>query len=37
MEQFITNMLVAKNYRVRLDLARRRIEELEGGEKHGAP
>ena len=33
MEKFITNMLVSKNNRVRLEAARRTIEELEGGAK----
>jgi tetratricopeptide (TPR) repeat protein len=39
MEHFITNMLVSKNNRVRLEAARRTIEELEGAGKddgHGA-
>ncbi|MBK8950674.1 MAG: hypothetical protein IPM68_18015 [Flavobacteriales bacterium] len=31
MEKLITNMLVSKNNRVRLEAARRTIEELEGG------
>ena len=33
MEHLITNMLVSKNNRVRLEAARRTIEELEGGER----
>ena len=31
MEKLITNILVSKNNRVRLEAARRTIEELEGG------
>ena len=33
MEHLITNMLVSKNNRVRLEAAKRTIEELEGGER----
>jgi len=33
MERLITNMLVSKNNRVRLEAARRMIEELEGRPK----
>ncbi len=33
MEKLITNMLVSKNNRVRLEAARRTIEELEGAGK----
>jgi hypothetical protein len=36
MEHFITNMLVSKNNRERLEAARRTIEELEGAGKAGS-
>ncbi|MBK6774579.1 MAG: hypothetical protein IPG74_01590 [Flavobacteriales bacterium] len=37
MEKLITNMLVSKNNRVRLEAARRTIEELEGARKSDVP
>ncbi len=37
MEKLITNMLVSKNNRVRLEAARRTIEELEGAGKAEGP